>query len=84
MDAFRVIIEEHEGINVGAQADGSFNPFLFRQYANAKRERESVIQGNPIAVKRNGRAWVYTLPDGTLQESYCPPQHYQWERTPGV
>ena len=82
--AFKVIIDQHNDINVGAQADGSYNPYLHRHYANAKRERESVIQGNPISVYRNGRAYVYVLPDGTRQEAYCPPGHYQWERTPGV
>lgn len=80
----KAILDQHSGINVGARADGTFNPYLHRQFANAKRERESVIQGNPISVERNGRAYVYTLDDGTRQEAYCPPHHYQWERTPGV
>lgn len=77
------ILEQHRGINVGADPSGKYNPYLHRQYANKKRERESVIQGFPIAAHRNGRAYVYTLSDGTLQESFCPPAHYQWERTPG-
>lgn len=49
---------------------------------NIVRERELLVQQQPVSVKKDGAAYIYTMPNGELYTSYYPPETMQWQPGP--
>jgi len=49
---------------------------------NIFREREKLVQQHPVSVRRDGSAYIYTMPNGELFISYYPPETIQWQPGP--
>lgn len=49
---------------------------------NILREREKLVQQHPVSVRRDGSAYIYTMPTGEIFISYYPPETIQWQPGP--
>lgn len=64
--------------------DGSVNIHLPRPVAmrNIVRERQFLVQRQPVSVVRSGPAYIYTMEDGVKYTSFYPPHLIQWQPGP--